>query len=151
MAWPMISSVWATTALITATVIPNANDSTGAEPLSTIEIQKALIGKSVRYFPPGSADAGMSEGYHSDGTWRGTLYGAGVGNFAGRWIIKNGEICVISDPQTIAERWHSGEYCRKIWRDRISLKLRMNYLADQPSSPHAWGMQILEVRNLELP
>lgn len=151
MAWSIIASVWTVTALITATVIPNANDPAGAEPLGTIEIQKALIGKSVRYSPPGSADAGMSEEYHSDGTWRGTLYGAGVGSFAGRWTIKNGEICVTADPRTIAERWHSGEYCRQVWRDRVLSQLRMDYLADQPSSSHNWGIQILEVRDLKLP
>ncbi len=151
MAWSIVLSVWAATALITATPGPNASNPARDEQLNTAEIRNALIDKSVSYSPPGSADAGFHEEYHSDGTWRGALYGAAITGFTGRWIIKDGELCVTADPRTIAEHWHAGQYCRQVWRDRGSSQLRMNYLTDQPSSSHNLGPQILYMRDLRMP
>lgn len=151
MAWSIVSSVWAIATLIAATLAPNVGAPSGLEKLGAAEIRKALRGKSASYSPAGWADAGLYEEYHGDGTWRGFLLGRGPIKFAGRWIIKNNELCVTADPGTIAARWHAGEYCRPVWRDRETAQLRMNYLADQPSSSHSMGMQTLRIRDLDTP
>lgn len=151
MVWSIVLSVLGATALITSPPGPYASNPAGAKQLNAAKIRKALIGKSVSYSPPGSADAGLHEEYHSDGTWRGALYGAAIIGFTGRWIIKDGELCVTADPRTIAEHWHAGQYCRQVWRDRGSSQLRMIYLTDQPSSSHNLGPQILHVRDLKMP
>jgi hypothetical protein len=142
------------TSLILATILLSAvGFSAWAEPLESTslkagEIRRALVGKRISYNPPGWADTAISEEFRPDGIWSGWLSGRGPISFSGQWLIKGDQICVTADKGTFAKRWHSGPFCRTVWKDQENGVLRTEYLGDQPSSPNAFGLQTLEVSNL---
>lgn len=118
-------------------------------PLKASELRDALVGKLISYNPPGWADIGVHEEFHPDGSWRGILYGRGPIPFTGRWAIQGDQMCVTADSGTVAESWHKGEYCRKVWRNPKTGQLQIYYLPDQPSSPQRMGLQTISVRQLD--
>lgn len=116
--------------------------------LRQAEIRKALTGKLVSYSPPGWADAGVHEEYHSNGTWRGIRYGRGPIPFSGRWSIRNDQLCVQADKETIAVRFPSGQRCRHVWRDEATGRLWINHLTIGPSDSLGIGAQLLNISEL---
>jgi hypothetical protein len=105
--------------------------------LSAPEIQTALIDKIITYSPPGRADAGISEVFHSDGTWTGIYYSRGPIGFSGRWIIEDNEICVTPDAKAIVSKWFLGSRCRTVWRGTDDKGLSIEHLdpRQSPSDP----------------
>ena len=131
-----------TTHVLVATLLGGipANAVSGAErsrSLRAPEIRTALIDKTISYSPPGWADAGVSEVFHSDGTWTGIYYTFGPIGFAGRWIIEDNKICVSPDAKAIVSKWFSGSRCRTVWRGRNDKKLSIEHLdpRQSPSEP----------------
>ena len=116
-----------------------------SSPLKSDEIRKVLVGKLITYEPPGSADMGIHEEFHPDGIWRGILYGRGPIPLSGKWSIEADQICVAADRGTAAERWHRGKFCRKVWRNRKSGELQLNYLPDQSPASRKIGLQTITV------
>ena len=142
-AWPLL----ALAALNYCAPAMSASDAQGAKRLTSAEIQKALSGKIIVYSPAGWADADVSEEYHTDGTWGGILYSVGPTPFSGRWFVANDQVCVVAE-RGVAQRWHDGQYCRDLWRERTTGHLRMTYLADRPDSSQKMGQQTLRVSDL---
>jgi hypothetical protein len=128
-----------TTHILVATLLSgiSANACSAAErsrSLSAPEIRTALIDKMITYSPPGWADAGISEVFHSDGTWTGIYHSRGPIGFAGRWIIEDNEICVTPDAKAIVSKWFSGSRCRTVWRGANDKGLSIEHL-DPRQSP----------------
>lgn len=117
-------------------------------PLKSGEIREAFVGKGISYTPTNSADMGIREEFHSDGRWRVVLYGRGPIPSSGKWSIADDQMCVAADGGTHAELWHSGRYCRAVWRDRKTGELRIEYLPDRPSSSLKMGFQTIAVDDL---
>lgn len=116
--------------------------------LRQAEIRKAVTGKAVSYSPPDWADSGVREEYHSNGIWRGIRYGRGPIPFAGRWTIRNDQLCVQADKETIAARFPSGERCRHVWRDEATGRLWIDHLMIAPSASPGVGAQLLTISEL---
>ncbi|QCI92189.1 hypothetical protein [Novosphingobium sp. EMRT-2] len=129
----------------------HAQHAEGALPLKSSEIEKALVGKWIRYNPPGWADSDIHEEFHPDGKWRGSLSGLGPIYFTGRWSIEDDRVCVVADKGTFAESWHAGLYCRQVLQNRETEDLLIGYLPDRPDSPRKMGLQVVEVRALPTP
>jgi hypothetical protein len=127
----------------------SANACSAAEPsrpLSAPEIRTALTDKIISYSPPGWADAGISEVFHSDGTWTGIYYSRGPIGFSGRWIIENNEICVTPEPTAIVSKWFPGSRCRTVWRGSDNKGLSIEHL--DPTRDYPSGPLIVSIRNL---
>lgn len=130
-----------------ASISAEAHESTS---LRADEIREALVGKKISYMPPGSADTGITEEFYPDGRWGGIKMARGPSRFSGHWSIDGTQMCVMADQGTVAERWHSGSFCRTVWQDRTTGLLRIEYLGDQPSSTSNFGLQTLTVSDLAL-
>ena len=139
---------WYACAMVVLMTGSPASGRSDAIPLDGAAIRQAMIGKAVRYSPPGSADAGVREEFHADGTWRGVRLGRGPIPFSGRWTIAKGSLCVTADRGSPAERWLTGRYCRTVWRSATTGQLRMDHLVHRPASVPATGRQILSVEVL---
>jgi hypothetical protein len=111
--------------------------------LEADEIQRAFVGKRIRYNPPGWADTTISEWFYPDGRWGGILSGRGPIRFSGQWSIRGDKICVTADEGTFAKRWHSGKFCRAVWKGRKDCALSIEYLAN-----HTFGLQTIAVFDL---
>ena len=109
--------------------------------LSPAEIRTALSGKRVSYAPPGSADAGVEEEYHSDGRWGGTVFGRGPIPFSGHWKVENGLVCVQAEEGRVG-RLGADWICRALWRDGASGSLLMDHLT-APSDPQRLSVRAL--------
>jgi hypothetical protein len=141
------------TLLIVAALASCGSESatTGSQPelrqLSTNEISSELRGKLVSYSPPGSADAGVHEEYHSNGRWEGVRYGRGPFPFAGRWKVQKNQLCVRSESGLSGSQWERGWVCRNVWKSS-SGKLLMPHLTPGLASQLGAGLMKLSVRQL---
>ena len=140
------------THILVATLLSgiSANACSAAErsqSLSAPEIQTALIDKVISYSPPGWADAGISEVFHSDGTWTGIYFSRGPIFFSGRWIIQRNEICVTPDAKAFVSKWFLGSRCRTVWRGADDKGLSIKHL--DPRQPPT-GPLVVSIRDLAI-
>lgn len=119
---------------------------TGLKALNAAEIRSAIVGRSVSYVPPGTADTGVQEIFETDGRWHGTQYGRGPIPFGGRWTIEGDRLCVLDQSGRLQRVRNSAQLCRAVWRDQRSKALVMDYLYDhQPRTRYDFGPQQLAV------
>jgi hypothetical protein len=117
-------------------------DSTALHPLSADEIRAALAGRLATYSPPGSADAGAHEEFHTGGRWAGIRYGRGPSPFSGQWAIRGDQLCVHAEHGLQGARWGPRWFCRVVWRDARSGRILIDHVASE------FGPLVLSIRPL---
>lgn len=145
---PQATSAVIAAALLSAVALSARAEPTRSTSLQADEIRSVLVGKRISYSPPGWVHVGIFEEFHHDGKWGGQLWGRAPVSFSGQWSIDGDQICVTADKGTVAEFWHSGPFCRTVWKDDENGALRAEYLGDQPSSRINFGLQTLTVSDL---
>lgn len=128
---------------LTLTVLPTANAQAELARLDSSQIRAALTGKIVRYSPPGWADADVHEEFRPDGKWGGIVYGRGPMGFAGRWDVRNDQLCVVAEQGLWAALRERVWYCRMVWRDPQTGRLLMDHVSGGYGNDRSMGPQTL--------
>jgi hypothetical protein len=111
--------------------------------LDEAEIRAVFAGKSISYEKPGTADAGVHEEFHEDGSWRGIRYSRGPISFSGRWYLDRSRLCVVVKSGYVAGALRHGPLCRSIWRDELSGEFTMEDAMTQGEAPLVLSLRSL--------